>query len=231
VSRGQRNRSPCIFGSLDRSRYYLFQVAPQLHSWGWVDLIPDPLLLRRSGSAGNRSRDLWICSQELWPLDHRGSPKCHSAKQMFCSDINTTKGLWILDVSERYLEAHQRKEMLESRRRLQEQYDIQVRQAAETNKQVSADTWPHCLAEDNLDMRLYLKNFFNHYNFSIDNAHPNIFITPFNVLITRIRQLEVELGSTDRRWRNSLKACVLLVVILSLMKNFLDFNSLMFNKY
>jgi hypothetical protein len=36
-----------------------------------VDPVPDPLLLRKSGSAGNRSRDLWICSQELWPLDHQ----------------------------------------------------------------------------------------------------------------------------------------------------------------
>jgi hypothetical protein len=34
--------------------------------------VPGPLLLRKSGSAGNRTRDLWICSQELWPLDHRG---------------------------------------------------------------------------------------------------------------------------------------------------------------
>jgi hypothetical protein len=33
--------------------------------------VPDPLLLRKYGSAGNRTRDLWICSQELWPLDHR----------------------------------------------------------------------------------------------------------------------------------------------------------------
>jgi hypothetical protein len=39
-----------------------------------VDPIPDPILLRKSGSAGNRTRDLWICSQELWPLDHRGCP-------------------------------------------------------------------------------------------------------------------------------------------------------------
>jgi hypothetical protein len=30
-----------------------------------VDPVPDPLLLRKSGSAGNRTRD-------LWPLDHRG---------------------------------------------------------------------------------------------------------------------------------------------------------------
>jgi hypothetical protein len=45
----------------------------------------------------------------------------------------------------------------------------------------------------------------------------------------------VELGSTDRGQRNYLKARALLVVVvvvvvLSLM-NFLDLNSLMFNKY
>jgi hypothetical protein len=33
-----------ILGFLDRSRYYFFQVAPQLYSRGWVDPIPDPLL-------------------------------------------------------------------------------------------------------------------------------------------------------------------------------------------
>ena len=37
-----------------------------------MDSVPDPLLLRISGSAGNRTRDLCICSQKLWPLDHRG---------------------------------------------------------------------------------------------------------------------------------------------------------------
>jgi hypothetical protein len=57
---------------LDQSRYFSFQVAPQLYSRGWVDAVPDPLLLRKSGSAGNRTRNLWICSQELWPQDHRG---------------------------------------------------------------------------------------------------------------------------------------------------------------
>jgi hypothetical protein len=51
---------------------YFFKVAPQLCSRGWVDPVPDPLLLRKSGSAGNRTRNFWICSQELWPLDHRG---------------------------------------------------------------------------------------------------------------------------------------------------------------
>jgi hypothetical protein len=58
---------------LDRSRYYFFQVAPQLYLRGWVDSVPDPLLLRKSGSTWNWTQDLWICSQELWPLDHRGS--------------------------------------------------------------------------------------------------------------------------------------------------------------
>jgi hypothetical protein len=48
------------------------ELAPQLFSRGWVDPVPDPLLLRKSGSAVNRTRDLWICSQELWLLDHRG---------------------------------------------------------------------------------------------------------------------------------------------------------------
>jgi hypothetical protein len=37
-----------------------------------MDLVPDPLLFRKSGSAENRIRDLWISSQKLWPLDHRG---------------------------------------------------------------------------------------------------------------------------------------------------------------
>jgi hypothetical protein len=54
-----------------RSRYFSIQVAPQLYSRGWVEPIPNPLFLRKSGSAGNRTQDLWICSPELWPLDHR----------------------------------------------------------------------------------------------------------------------------------------------------------------
>jgi hypothetical protein len=57
---------------LDRSRYLVIQVAPQLTSRGWVDPVPDPPPLRKSGSPGNRTRNLWICSQEPWPLDHRG---------------------------------------------------------------------------------------------------------------------------------------------------------------
>jgi hypothetical protein len=62
----------------------------------------------------------------------------------------------------------------------------------------------------------------------------NIFIAPFDIQIAHIHQVAVELGSTDRGWRNSLKAGVLLVatvVILILMKNYFDFNSLVFYKY
>jgi hypothetical protein len=49
VSPGQRNKSPTVvnFGFLDRSRYFL-ELTPQLSSWGWVDPIPDPLLLRKN---------------------------------------------------------------------------------------------------------------------------------------------------------------------------------------
>jgi hypothetical protein len=45
-----------ILGFIDRSRYFFFQVAPQLYSRGWVDPVPDPLLLRESGKAWNRTR-------------------------------------------------------------------------------------------------------------------------------------------------------------------------------
>jgi hypothetical protein len=52
------DRSPYArnLGFLDRSRYFFFQVVPQLYSRGWVDSVPDPLLLRKSDSAGNRTR-------------------------------------------------------------------------------------------------------------------------------------------------------------------------------
>jgi hypothetical protein len=37
-----------------------------------VDSVPDSILLRKSSSAGNPTRNLWICNQKLWPLDDRG---------------------------------------------------------------------------------------------------------------------------------------------------------------
>jgi hypothetical protein len=57
------------------------QVAPQLFSWVCVDPVPDPSHLRKSGSAENRTRHLWICSQELWSLDYRGGP--HSGRFIY----------------------------------------------------------------------------------------------------------------------------------------------------
>jgi hypothetical protein len=77
VSCSQRGLTPMAMNLsfLDHSRYFFFQVA-HLSSWGWVDPVPDPLLLRKSGSRGNRTRDHWVCSLKLWPLDHRDSQPC-----------------------------------------------------------------------------------------------------------------------------------------------------------
>jgi hypothetical protein len=57
VSLGQRNGSPLSYSLfLYRSSCYFFRVAYQLYSRGWVDPVPYPLLLRKSGSGENRSR-------------------------------------------------------------------------------------------------------------------------------------------------------------------------------
>jgi hypothetical protein len=45
-----------ILGFLHWSLFYLFEVVRQLYSRGWVETVTDPLLLRKSGSAGNRTR-------------------------------------------------------------------------------------------------------------------------------------------------------------------------------
>jgi hypothetical protein len=45
-----------VIDFLARSRSFFFQVAPPLYSRGWVDAVQDPLLLRKSGGAGNRTR-------------------------------------------------------------------------------------------------------------------------------------------------------------------------------
>jgi hypothetical protein len=68
----------CLFSDfLDGNRYIFFQAAPRLYSRGWMDPVPEPLLLRKSGSAGNRTQDLWICNQELCSLDDRDSLVYH----------------------------------------------------------------------------------------------------------------------------------------------------------
>jgi hypothetical protein len=43
-------------GFLHRSRYFFFQEAPRLYSRGWADPVLDPILLRKSDSAGNWTR-------------------------------------------------------------------------------------------------------------------------------------------------------------------------------
>jgi hypothetical protein len=45
-----------FLGFIDRSRYLFVQAAPHLCSRGWMDPVPHPPLLRKSGSAGNRTR-------------------------------------------------------------------------------------------------------------------------------------------------------------------------------
>jgi hypothetical protein len=69
VSHGQHRRSLTVvnLSFLDRNYYFSFQVALNVNSQIWVDPIPDPLAV-----PGNWTRDLWVCNQELSPLDHRG---------------------------------------------------------------------------------------------------------------------------------------------------------------
>jgi hypothetical protein len=56
-----------ILGFLDWSCYFFFQVAPQLYSQGRVDPVPDPLILEKSGSAGNGT---WASGSVARNSDH-----------------------------------------------------------------------------------------------------------------------------------------------------------------
>jgi hypothetical protein len=71
LSRGHRSGSPTVFNLSFLGQSLYFQVAAHLSSRGWVEPVPDPQLLRESGSAGNRTHDLWVSIQEHWPLDYR----------------------------------------------------------------------------------------------------------------------------------------------------------------
>jgi hypothetical protein len=70
VSRGQRGGNPTAINLsfLDRSCSFFLSSSSSFI----LTRLPDTLLLRKSGSAENRTRDLWVCSQKLWPVDHRG---------------------------------------------------------------------------------------------------------------------------------------------------------------
>jgi hypothetical protein len=76
VSRGRRGGTPTvdILSFPDRSLYFYFKAVPQLSSCDWVDPVPDLLPVRKSGSVDNRTRDLRVCRQEFWLLEHRGGP-------------------------------------------------------------------------------------------------------------------------------------------------------------
>jgi hypothetical protein len=70
VSSGQRNGSPKPYSRLSRQEPLLFyQVAPQLYSRGCVDPVPDQLLLRKCGSAGNRTPISLSCSLVTMPTE------------------------------------------------------------------------------------------------------------------------------------------------------------------
>jgi hypothetical protein len=57
VPLGQCDESLRPYSRISRpERYFFFQITPQLYSRGRVDPVRDPLLLRKSGSAGNRTR-------------------------------------------------------------------------------------------------------------------------------------------------------------------------------
>jgi hypothetical protein len=86
VSRDQRCGSPTVvnLSFLDQSRYFSFKLLLIYPHTRWLDPVPDPLLLRKSGSAGNRIQDPWVCSQELW-LDHRGGPRRNLASTIIYS--------------------------------------------------------------------------------------------------------------------------------------------------
>jgi hypothetical protein len=79
VSRSQRGRSPSAVISISRPEPLQF-----LPSSSWIVLtrlsgpVPDPLFLRKFGSAGNWTQNLLTCSQELWPLDYRRGRRCVS---------------------------------------------------------------------------------------------------------------------------------------------------------
>jgi hypothetical protein len=59
-----------------------------------MDPVPDPLLLRKSGRPENRTRGLWICSQELRPLDHRGGPIINVTKNILENNTEIQSKIW-----------------------------------------------------------------------------------------------------------------------------------------
>jgi hypothetical protein len=70
----QRNGSPlpfiCVFQTGVATSHSSSSLI--IHTRAEWTPLQTPLLLKYSGGVGNRKRDSWIWSQELWHLDHRG---------------------------------------------------------------------------------------------------------------------------------------------------------------
>jgi hypothetical protein len=82
VPRGQREGSLWPYYRFSRQEPLLFyQVAPQLYLRVWVDPVPDTLLLRKSGSAGNRTRASGSVARTLTSRQQRRS--LSNAKRYF----------------------------------------------------------------------------------------------------------------------------------------------------
>jgi hypothetical protein len=100
VLRGQRGLSPTVvnFSFLDWSCYFSFKSLLIYPHKGRVDPVPDPLLLRKSCNTGNRTRDLWVSSQELWPQDHRGRNRGWQESIFLAFIIILSILFWILKI-------------------------------------------------------------------------------------------------------------------------------------
>jgi hypothetical protein len=63
-----------------------------------VDPVPDPLLLRKSGSAGNRTQDLWVSSQELKIVELNRKCGFLYASQHYGSQYSLLERVYLLHI-------------------------------------------------------------------------------------------------------------------------------------
>jgi hypothetical protein len=84
-------RTAVNLGFLYWSRYFFISAAPFILK-RLSRPVPDPLLLKKSGTAGNRTWGLWICSQERCPLDHRDGHRVQHDSVMQCRDEECRAG-------------------------------------------------------------------------------------------------------------------------------------------
>jgi hypothetical protein len=72
--------------------------------YSWLSR-PEPLLFLNCTHKAELNPDLWICSQELWPLDHRGSQWISETTKMnrvyLAGDWITMLSAWLLRMASR----------------------------------------------------------------------------------------------------------------------------------